>query len=78
MLRKTFVKTVAKYTLDKPERGSKHGQSRHTDNIKYTGCRTKTNKTHKNTKQKTEKMSNTNPTNNWWVMNPGECSLIFI
>jgi hypothetical protein len=32
---------------------------------------------HKNTKQKTEKMSNTNPTKNWWVMNPGECSLSY-
>jgi hypothetical protein len=39
----------------------KNGQSRNTRNIGYTRHGTKTNK-HKNTTQKTKKMSNTSPT----------------
>jgi len=49
--------------LEKTERQIKNGQSRDTDSFRYTGHRTKTNKTIITT-QITKKVSNTQPTKN--------------
>jgi hypothetical protein len=58
-----------KYTLEKPEGGTKHGQLKTTSNIGYTWHRTKTAKG-KHTTQKTKKMSYPNPRKKQGV-NPG-------
>jgi hypothetical protein len=49
---------------EKTDGAMKNGQSRDTGNIGYTRHRTKTNKT--KTQHRTKKMSNTDPTKNWW------------
>ena len=58
-----YLEKSYKQTLEKPEGGIHNGQSREIGNIGYTRHTTKTNQT-KNTTQKTEMLSNKDPTTN--------------